>query len=344
LNRSSQTNKTKMPKISILIPAKNAGKYLHACIDSIIEQTETDWECIIINDNSTDDTLKILENYAKIDTRISVYSNPKSGVITALQFAYSKCNGILIHRMDADDIMPKQKLEVLKNNLLQSGKGHVATGKVEYFAETPLGDGYKKYESWLNGLTEKGGNFSELYKECVIASPCWMVYRTDFEACGGFESEIYPEDYDLVFRFYELGLKCIPCDLVLHRWRDYAIRSSRTSEHYADNRFIAIKCFYFLKLNYDNNRPLVVWGAGRKGKSIAQYLIKENTTFNWLCNNPKKIGKSIYDVLMQSEKAIETLDNPQIIIAVANHEEQAILKNYFHQRGMETMIDYFFFC
>lgn len=333
-----------MSKIAILIPAKNAGKYLHACIDSIIEQTETDWECIVINDNSTDDTLAIMENYAANNARISVYSNPKSGVITALQLAYHKSSGTLIHRMDADDIMPKRKLEVLKTNLLHHGKGHVATGKVEYFSETSLGDGYKRYENWLNGLTETGTNFSELYKECVIASPCWMVFRADFEACGGFESDIYPEDYDLVFRFYGLGLKCIPCNEVLHRWRDYAIRSSRTSEHYADNRFIAIKCFYFLKLDYDKNRPLVVWGAGRKGKSIAKYLIKENTDFNWLCNNPKKIGKSIYDVLMQSETAIETLDNPQVIVAVANHEEQAILKKYFQQKGMVTMLDYFFFC
>ncbi|NJN78572.1 MAG: glycosyltransferase family 2 protein [Saprospiraceae bacterium] len=150
-----------MSKISILIPAKNAAKYLHECINSIIEQTETDWECIIINDNSTDETLAILEDYAQNDKRISVYSNPKSGVITALQMAYSKCNGTFIHRMDADDIMPKRKLEILKNNLLQNGKGHVATGKVEYFAETPLGDGYKKYENWLNELTKKGENFSE---------------------------------------------------------------------------------------------------------------------------------------------------------------------------------------
>ncbi len=333
-----------MSKISILIPAKNAEKYLHACINSIIVQTETDWECIVINDNSTDDTLAILEDFAQKDTRISVYSNPKSGVITALQLAFAKCSGTFIHRMDADDIMPLEKLAILKNNLLLNGKGYIATGKVAYFSETALGDGYKKYENWLNDLTAKGANFTELYKECVIASPCWMVYRTDFEACAGFNSDIYPEDYDLVFRFYKLGLKCIPCDVVLHHWRDYAIRSSRTSEHYADNRFIAIKCFYFLKLNYDRNRPLVVWGAGRKGKAIAHYLIQKNTPFHWLCNNPKKIGHSIYDVVLQHEKSIETIDNPQIIIAVANEKEQVILKNYFHQKGMKTMLDYFFFC
>ena len=333
-----------MSKISILIPAKNAGKYLHDCLNSIIEQMETNWECIVVNDNSTDNTLAIFDEFAKKDKRFTVLSNPKSGVITALRLAYANCSGELIHRMDADDIMPKQKLATLKQLLIENGKGHVATGKVKYFSETTLGDGYKRYEAWLNRLTENGNNFSELYRECVIASPCWMVYRSDFEKCGGFDSDIYPEDYDLVFRFYEAGLQCLPCADVLHLWRDYSIRSSRTSDLYADNRFLDIKCFYFLKLNFDNNRPLVVWGAGRKGKAIAKYLIDKKVEFNWLCNNPKKIGKDIYGVLMQSESALEMLENPQVIVAVANHEEQTELITHFHENGMETMLDYFFFC
>ena len=333
-----------MSKISILIPAKNAGKYLHDCLNSIIEQMETNWECIVVNDNSTDNTLAIFDEFAKKDKRFTVLSNPKSGVITALQLAYANSSGELIHRMDADDIMPKQKLATLKRLLIENGKGHVATGKVKYFSETTLGDGYKRYEAWLNRLTENGNNFSELYRECVIASPCWMVYRSDFEKCGGFDSDIYPEDYDLVFRFYEAGLQCLPCADVLHLWRDYSIRSSRTSDLYADNRFLDIKCFYFLKLNFDNNRPLVVWGAGRKGKAIAKYLIDKKVEFNWLCNNPKKIGKDIYGVLMQSESALEMLENPQVIVAVANHEEQTELITHFHENGMETMLDYFFFC
>ena len=333
-----------MSKISILIPAKNAGKYLHDCLNSIIEQTETDWECIVVNDNSMDDTLSIFEEFAEKDKRFTVFSNPKRGVITALQLAYANCSGELIHRMDADDIMPRHKLATLNALLVENGKGHVATGKVEYFSETTLGDGYKRYEAWLNRLTETGSNFSELYRECVIASPCWMVYREDFEKCGGFNSDIYPEDYDLVFRFYEADLKCLPCSEILHLWRDYSVRSSRTSDLYADNRFLNIKCFYFLKLNFEESRPLIIWGAGRKGKAIAQYLIKEKVTFHWLCNNPKKIGKDIYGVLMQSETALQNFDNPQVIVAVANDEEQAALKNNFHQKNMETMRDYFFFC
>lgn len=333
-----------MPKISILIPAKNAAKYLHDCLNSILEQTETNWECIVVNDNSTDNTLAILNEFAAKDKRFIIFSNTKNGVITALRLAYAKCSGELIHRMDADDIMPKHKLAILKQSLIEYGKGHIATGKVKYFSESTLGDGYKKYELWLNHLTETGSNFSELYRECVIASPCWMVFRSDFEKCGGFNSDIYPEDYDLVFRFYEAGLRCLPSSEVLHLWRDYAVRSSRTSTLYADNRFLDIKCFYFLKLNFNKNRPLVIWGAGRKGKAIAKYLIRENIDFHWLCNNPKKIGKEIYGLVMQSDSYLKRLTYPQVIVAVANNDEQAALKKHFHKNGMKTMKDYFFFC
>jgi len=56
-------------------------------------------------------------------------------------------------------------------------------------------------------LTAKGNNFQEIYKECVIPSPCWMIYRTDMDKCQAFLPNRYPEDYDLCFRFYENGMR-----------------------------------------------------------------------------------------------------------------------------------------
>ena len=94
----------------------------------------------------------------------------------------------------------------------------------------------------------------------------------------------YPEDYDLAFRFYINGLKPIPCDRVLHHWRDYTTRTSRTDDNYADNTFIAIKTDYFINQEYDQTKNLVVWGAGRKGKSLAQIFIKHHIDFYWICD------------------------------------------------------------
>ena len=171
-----------------------------------------------------------------------------------------------------------------------------------------------------------------------------MAHREDFEQCEGFKPNRYPEDYDLTFRFYEQGFKIIPCREILHHWRDYDTRTSRTHVHYAQNYFLDIKLHYFLKLNYDMTRPLVVWGAGFKGKNIAKGLIEQGIDFVWLCDNPKKIGKSIYDKKLVHFEALQDLENPQSIITVANEDAQEEIRNYFSKLGQSPMEDYFFFC
>ncbi len=332
------------PLVSILIPFKNTEQYLQECIASIIKQEYTNWEVIAINDTSFDDSKQILESFSQEDKRIKVYDNTGSGIIEALRLAYALCSGDLITRMDSDDIMTSNKLRVMVDKLLEYGKGNVAVGKVKYFSENGISNGYERYEKWLNSLTQEGTNYTEIYKECVIPSPCWMVFREDFNLCNAFNPNRYPEDYDLTFRFYEQKLKCIPCNNVLHLWRDYPTRTSRTSEHYAQNYFLDIKLYYFLLLNFDKNRPLVVWGAGTKGKEIAKGLLAKKVPFTWICDNPKKVGKSIYGVMMMHFSHLSEIKNPQSIITVANVDAQAIIKSYFENLSNLSGVDYFFFC
>ena len=327
--------------ISIVMPIRNAELYLEDCLLSIINQTEKNWELLAINDHSTDTTNTILQQFSEKDNRIKIFDNSGSGIIEALRFAYSKSKGDFITRMDADDIMPTHKLQTLKNALTTQGEGHVATGLVEYFADFPLGDGYLKYQDWLNSLTQAGHNFKEIYKECSIPSPCWMVSRKDFETCEGFTPNRYPEDYDLAFRFYKYGLKVIPNSDILHLWRDYQKRTSRTDDNYADNTFLNIKMHYFLDLEYKTNKTIVLWGAGKKGKEIAKILIAKNIPFQWACNNPKKIGKHIYDTLLISEKTITKSEDFQFIISVANSTEQEEIKNHL---AVINATDKYFFC
>lgn len=332
------------PLVSILIPFKNTAQFLPECLNSIISQTYQNWEVIAINDHSSDSSLTIAKDFSQKDIRIKVYTNSGNGIIEALRDAYSKCTGEFITRMDSDDIMTEKKVEVLVNSLQEFGKGHLSVGQVKYFSAGGVGDGYARYEKWLNKLTRYGNNFSEIYKECTIPSPCWMVFREDFEVSGAFEPNRYPEDYDLAFRFREAGLKCIPCNEVLLLWRDYDTRTSRTSEYYAQNYFLDIKLHYLLKQDYIKNRPLVVWGAGKKGKTIAKSLIDSSIDFTWICDNPNKIGKSIYNVEMKPYQYLKELKNPQSIITVANQEAQKTIHSYLNKLEHEAMKDYFFFC
>lgn len=332
------------PLVSILIPFKNTSEFLPDCLNSIIEQTYSHWEILAVDDGSSDSSYQIVEEYAHKDERIKLSKNPGRGIIQALRHAFNQSKGQMVTRMDSDDIMTLNKLEVMVNLLLHEGDGHVAVGQVTYFSSRGISNGYARYEKWLNHLTEKGSNYNEIYKECVIPSPCWMTYRDDLLKVGAFDSNRYPEDYDLTFRFYRNNLKCIPCHQVLHYWRDYDHRTSRTSEHYAQNYFLGIKLHYFLNIDYKKDSVLTIWGAGYKGKEIAKGLQKAGLKFIWLCDNPNKIGKDIYGVEMQHFSTLKNIENPQSIITVANEQAQESIKKYLAKLGHQNMEDYFFFC
>ncbi|MCM4166191.1 Undecaprenyl-phosphate 4-deoxy-4-formamido-L-arabinose transferase [Arenibacter antarcticus] len=331
-------------KVSILIPFKNTEVFLPECIESIIKQTYPHWEILAIDDHSWDNSAQIMLDYAQIEPRIRVYKNKGEGIIEALRTAYAMATGSFITRMDSDDIMALNRLEIMTQSLQKRGEGHIALGKVNYFSDSGLGKGYKSYESWLNGLTEKGANYSEIYKECVIPSPCWMVHRSDLDLVESFVPNRYPEDYDLAFRFYQHNIKCIPTTAILHFWRDYDHRTSRTHEHYAENNFLDLKLSYFLQLDHDALRPLVVWGAGKKGKKIANNLIDKNVDFLWVCDNLNKIDRDIYGKTMQHYKIVASLKNPQFILTVANKEAQKFIGKYLTELKKSPSKDYFFFC
>ncbi|MEM7163762.1 MAG: glycosyltransferase family 2 protein, partial [Bacteroidota bacterium] len=174
--------------------------------------------------------------------------------------------------------------------------------------------------------------------------PCWMTYKKDFEAIGAFNSNIYPEDYDLAFRFYQGGLECIPSNEILHLWRDHPERASRNDEHYQDNQFLELKLTFFLEIERDQSRPLVLWGAGKRGKKLAKLLIEREIDFFWVSNNSNKIGKNIYGRVIQDVFYSEALEKPQLIIQVSSPFDQSAIRAYLNAQLLEAIEDYFFFC
>ncbi len=327
------------PEVSILMPVKNAGPYLKECLDSIVTQNMTSWELIVVDDHSSDHSLSLLLQYSEQDERIKTLTNTGNGIIDALKIAYHQAKGSYITRMDADDIMHRQKLFSMNQALKNRGYGHVAVGFVEYFSNQPIGEGYRKYAQWLNDLTKSGQNYKEIYRECSIPSPCWMTHRDDLNKAGAFDNDIYPEDYDLAFRFKKAGLAITPILETLHYWRDHPNRTSRNHEHYADNRFTSLKVHHFLDQD-KNDLPLIIWGAGRKGKQIAQQLSKNEVAFSWICNNQKKIGKEIYGNTMQDLDHLSLSPSSQVIIAVSSPHHQKSVKSVMQNNPRH---DYFRF-
>ena len=331
--------------ISIITPFKNSSEFLNDCLESIINQSYLNWELIIIDDYSNDNSFQLINSISQNDKRIKLYKNEgEKGIISCLRQGLNKCSGDYITRMDSDDIMDKDKLKELHRSLKNCGKGYVSTSKVKYFSKYELGLGYEKYENWLNKMMIDNDNFNHIYKECVIPSPNWMILKGDLLLCGAFNSNIYPEDYDLVFRFYKERFKIISSLKILHFWRDYPTRTSRTDSNYADNNFLDLKIKYFMELNYDITKNLIIWGAGKRGKLLAKKLIELNINFIWVCNNPNKIDRIIYNKQLKSIEYLDELDNYQSIITVANEESQSLIKIFFDSKGYKIMRDYYFFC
>lgn len=328
--------------ISILIPFKNASLYLTDCLDSILPQTYRKWEVIAIDDHSTDNSREIIERYQQTSAKIKCFSNRGKGIIVALQLALEKSSGEFVTRMDSDDMMPREKLQTLIE-LIQNKPKHIATGQVQYFPKQNISEGYKKYETWLNTLTEKNSHFQEIYKECVIPSPCWLAWKTDLIQAGGFDSEQMPEDYDLSFRFYREKFKVVSTSKLMHHWREHSKRTSKVSSDYSIEKFTQLKLTYFLNLEVKKDDTVVLWSAGKWGKEIAVELSKKKQPFYWVCTNSKKIGNTIYGQIIHTYETVPTLKNPKVIIPIASQKYQTMIKDFFDPHDLKTGKNLFFF-
>ena len=101
-----------MPKVSVVMPVYNGEKYIRQSIDSILHQTFKDFELLIINDGSIDNTRIIIDSYAVVDPRVKVFHRKHEGVSAASNFGLETAIGEYIARLDSDDIATPERLEV----------------------------------------------------------------------------------------------------------------------------------------------------------------------------------------------------------------------------------------
>lgn len=113
-------NGEKLPLISIIVPSYNEEKNISRCLDSIFGQTYKNFEIICVDDNSTDSTFAIIEEYAKKDSRVKPFKNPSKGVSSARNFGIENANGDYIGFVDSDDFIQPQMYEFLLRATLEN--------------------------------------------------------------------------------------------------------------------------------------------------------------------------------------------------------------------------------
>ena len=295
--------------------------YFEDCLNSILNQSYNNLQIILVNDGSIDKSLDIANKFKLRDPRIKVLKNDGIGIIDALNTGSKLANGRFISRMDADDLMSETKIEDLRNKLLEKKDAYIAIGKVSYFSsDKDMGSGYLNYAEWLNTLTTNTKNFEELYKECTIPSSAWMMERKHFEKINGFNDLTYPEDYHFAFKLFYAGIKLTATSRIVHLWRDHPKRTSRNSKIYQFKNFITLKLKYFIEFECKQKGDLVLWGAGKKGKKIAEELLKNRKQFKWISNNKNKIGHFIYNQKIESEELLKNESEKIIICAISEKQ------------------------
>lgn len=329
--------------ISIIMPVYNAAPFLRECLDSIKQQSHQNWELIAVDDFSTDASFKILEEASFFDSRIKVYQNTNKGIIPALSLAFSKVQGTYTTRMDTDDLMPPGRLQKMHHTIKYSPPKTVVSGLVEYFSDKVVSEGYLQYQDWLNDNLLSKNPWKGIYRECIIASPCWMCRTNELKSIGGFEDLKYPEDYDLVFKWFNNGYSIEPINEVLLHWREHPDRTSRNSENYAQPSFFNLKTQRFLE-NEAGSGCIVLWGAGVKARLVASILMEQQIDFRWMDLHPDNYPDGILNKEIEHFKQIESIKNPRLILTVyPPQKEKAELEKYLLQIGLNEGESYWYF-
>jgi glycosyltransferase involved in cell wall biosynthesis len=285
--------------VSIIIPVYNEEEYLNECINSIQKQTFQNFECLFIDDGSTDKSCDIIKNYEKNDPRLKLITKEHSGLIPSINFGIKKAEGKIICRMDGDDIMSERRLELQVKKLIQCGNNSLITGKVKYFPNENISSGYKEYENWLNSLNNPHDFIENSFIECPVAAPSWMMYRKDIERLKYFDDNIYPEDYNFMLKALVNNIKFYSISEQVLFWRDYPSRTSKVYNNYCRENFWKVRALHIPDFveKFTLYKSIVIFGVGSSGKTLCKALQQNNFHPKlFVDTHPDRIGKTILNI------------------------------------------------
>lgn len=233
------------PLISVILPVFNAEVTLARSIKSILNQTFLDFELVIINNGSTDQTKNIILGFK--DSRITYLELPNPNLVAALNFGIKHAKGEYIARMDADDYSYPKRLEIQINHLQQNPQIGLVSGKVNYQGDCKKNEGYFRYVDWANSIKSTEEIYLSRFQESSLPHPSVMFRKSVGEKYGFYAQGDFPEDFELWNRWMSHGVRMSKVNEIVLDWHDSPERLSRAHTMYASEKFSSIKAKYFVK-------------------------------------------------------------------------------------------------
>ncbi len=305
-------------KISVIVPAFNAGKYLERCLNSLLEQTMKEIEIIVINDGSTDNTKEICQQYQSKDSRIILFSKENEGQGIARNVGLQKANGEYIGFVDADDYVDKTMYsELYEQAVLTSADMIYSYMDKESYLEI---EGAQKHSNgivlnspklitcmrkmWLGGLPQETD-------DCRLGmSVCRSIFRTSLIASQEirFVSERIVNSEDLLFNL-EFSKHC-SCIATLNARHYHYCSDNPMSYSVSPNpaRFLMFSTLYKMTLEYCETKEDVL-RCSRRFLANVRVIMVEKARWCSLATY-KETKENILDILADATLKKELYDYP----------------------------------
>lgn len=213
--------------ISVIMPVHNGEDYLTTAIDSVLNQSYSELELIVVNDGSTDQTSDILKSYT--DPRLKILDVEKSGLVEALNHGLNLAKGSYIARMDADDICEPDRLEKQASWLKNNADIGIVCSDINKINSRGEIIGKETY----SGLNSEILREALLYKRRIkpVIHPSIMMRREVYEKVGGYRNYHNAEDHDLWLRCLDyFGFSRLPIPLLKYRVNQQGVSHLNTSQ------------------------------------------------------------------------------------------------------------------
>lgn len=220
---------TIQPLVSVVMPAYNAEKYIDEAISSVISQTYTKWELLIIDDCSTDGTAKIAERFASQDSRIHLLRNLQNmGVARSRNRGINIARGEWIALLDSDDAWREMKLEK------QLAVAESTNADIVYCSYSMMDETSAHLSDFIVPETT---SYNDMLKESVLSCSTVLIRRSALQQ-HRFSTEYYHEDYVLWLELLKSGYRAAASREVLSDYR--IVRESRSNDKLksAKNRWL----------------------------------------------------------------------------------------------------------
>jgi cellulose synthase/poly-beta-1,6-N-acetylglucosamine synthase-like glycosyltransferase len=327
------------PAVSVVLPFHNAAATLPAALASIAAQTWTDWELVAVDDGSTDAGPALVARLAQGDARIRLIQPGRVGIVAALQAGCAAARAPLIARMDADDVSHKDRLALQSQALAAHPRWGLCGCRV--VAGGPVRSGRARYLAWINALTDPAALVREIFVECPVAHPSFLLRRTALEAVGGYQDRGWAEDYDLVLRLWRGGWELGKVDAPLLTWTERPGRLSMTDARYAPEAFRACKRHHLRQTLIPPGCAFYQWGAGLVGKPWLR---------EWGADGPQavvdirpgKVGQRIHGVPVIPPEGLPPPGRSVVLVTVGTPGAREVIRAWLCPRGHVEGSDFVF--